>query len=128
MARPKKPKYELDFMVKQIDEYLEHINKAGLRPIVKECFLLNDWDEEYTYALVRNDETGKLSQSINKIVLHKEIFLERKLDDPNIKPAGIIFSLKQLGWKDVNGLSIEKTSGISDLVDSIEKAKDESKS
>lgn len=128
MARHKSDKYQISHMVKQIDEYLLHITGQGLRPILKECFLLNEWDEKYVYQMAAKEGNEELSNSINKIVTMKEIFLERELDDPNIKPAGVIFSLKQLGWKDVNGISIEKSGAAMDLVKSIEEMRNANKS
>jgi len=128
MARPKQDKYKLEYMLDKINEYLELCIKTDSMPISKECFLNNGWEVDYVYQLSTKEGYELLSSAIKKITDLKSIYIEKKLLDPNIKPAGMIFLLKQLGYKDVNGIEIEKSSGVMDLVKSIQEMKNENKS
>lgn len=96
MARPSFEKYNIDFMKKKIDEYIESRKKSI--PILKECCLLNDWDYDYVMKLQREHEG--LRQSIKKLLNWKEVKLEQGAMTGQLNTTMAVFSLKQLGWRD----------------------------
>lgn len=92
MARPNK--YNVSEMIDIIEEY---IKKTEL-PIFKEVCYINNWCDKYVYELAKkNDE---LSYSIKKLAMKKEVQLERGGLSGKYTPSMVIFSLKQLGWKE----------------------------
>ncbi|MBP5782341.1 MAG: hypothetical protein J6W04_02260 [Bacteroidales bacterium] len=123
-GRPKKPIYELPYMLKQIDKYLQDCNvdgsqytKAGQKkplrvPILKECCLKNGWNPIYVDELARENE--ELSLAIRELIGWKEIILEQGMLYGTIKHGAAIFSLKQLGWRDNTSISISKGEDIED--------------
>lgn len=124
MARPKNPKYEIPYMIKQIDKYLKSCNvdgsqhlKNGQRkpsriPIFKECCLKNSWNPQYVEELGRNNE--ELSASIKQLISWKEILLEQGMLYGTIKHGAAIFSLKQLGWRDNQNITFNKAEDVED--------------
>ena len=124
MARPKNPKYEIPYMIKQIEKYLKDCNvdgsqhlKNGQRkplriPIFKECCLRNGWNPDYVYELSR--ENDELSRSIKEVTSWKEILLEQGMLYGTIKHGAAIFSLKQLGWRDNSNITFSKAEDIED--------------
>ena len=94
MARPKKEKYNVDSICKEIDKY---INTVEL-PILKELCYLKNYNYDYIMQLQRKSD--KLSQSIKRLLNKKEVILERKGLNSEVNSTMAIFSLKQLGWKD----------------------------
>lgn len=116
MAKPGneyKSKYNIDFMIKQVNEYIER-NKRGL-PILKEVCLENEWDYDYVMQLQR--EHKELSQATKRLLSLKEIKLEKGALLGKIDKTMAIFSLKQLGWKDRNEHDINMGSGKDELAD-----------
>lgn len=93
MGRPKKEKYVIEKMVKQIKRYTDET----VIPILKECCFENDWCYDYVMQLQRDNPV--LSQSIRRLLTKKEIQLEKALYAGENNSA-FVFSLKQLGWKD----------------------------
>lgn len=92
-GRPKQDKYKLKNMVKKIKEYTENTTL----PILKECCFENDWS--YDYVMKLQLENPQLRQSIMKLLTKKEIALEKGLYS-GVNNTGMVFGLKQLGWKD----------------------------
>lgn len=92
-GRIKNPKYKLKSMVRKIDEYTENTTL----PILKECCFENKWSYDYVMELQR--ENPLLSQSIRRLLTKKEIALEKGLYS-GVNNTGMVFGLKQLGWKD----------------------------
>ena len=124
MARPKNPKYEIPYMIKQIDKYLRDCNvdgsqhlKNGQRkplriPIFKECCMKNHWNPQYVEELARNND--ELSASIKGLISWKEILLEQGMLYGTIKHGAAIFSLKQLGWRDNQNITFNKAEDVED--------------
>lgn len=86
-------KYKLNFMIKALREYTDNTEK----PILKECCLINEWDYDYFIQLQR--ENPVLRAEAKRLLLKKEVVLEKALDS-GMNNTAFIFELKQLGWKD----------------------------
>lgn len=86
-------KYNIKKIVAQILEYTETSNL----PILKEVCFQNEWDYDYILQLQREHELLRLA--IKRLLLKKEILLEKAMYTGENNTA-FIFSLKQLGWKD----------------------------
>lgn len=104
-GRPKKPKYEINSLIKVFDKYLNEKITQGQIPIIKECCLLNNLDYDYVLELRRThakDGNMELSRSIKKMLYWKEVICEKLLITGAGNTAGIIFILKQPahGWTD----------------------------
>ena len=93
MARPKSDKY--DNLKSDIIEY----TNTTEYPILKELCYQKHYNYDYVMQLQRNDE--ELSQSIKELIYKKESYLEREGIKGNIAQTMAVFTLKQLGWKDV---------------------------
>ena len=94
MARGRPPKYDTEEIIDIIEKYIEDTDL----PIFKEVCYLNNWDDKYVYALGRKNED--LSHCIKKMSNKKEVELERGGLTGKYNPTMVVFSLKQLGWKD----------------------------
>lgn len=94
MARPVSPKYELEFMLKRIDEYTDNT----VIPILKELCYQQYWD--YDYIIKIKTEKEELGRSIKRLLNKKEAQLEKLALMGKVSRTMAIFSLKQLGWKD----------------------------
>ena len=90
-GRPPKDKYNLDYMVGKINEYVE-ANKNKY-PILKECCLQNDWNYAYVRQLQMKHEI--LSNTIKKLLDYKEIQLEKGAISGALNTTMAIFTLKQ---------------------------------
>lgn len=97
MARPKSNKYKIKDMVKKINEYTDNTKLPDI-PILKEICVENDWNYDYVMQLQRNDK--ELSQSIKRLLMKKEVLLEKGMTGGQLVASASIFSLKQLGWRD----------------------------
>lgn len=117
LGRPPKDKYNIDYMIKKIEEYIEH-NKKGI-PILKECCFENDWNYDYVMELQRKHEN--LSQSTKKLLYLKEVQLEKGMLSNKLNASGAMFSLKQLGWSNNDKLTISHTNQ-SSLVDALKQS------
>lgn len=96
MARPVgtgMKKYKIKNMIKALREYTDNTEK----PILKECCLNNEWDYDYFIQLQR--ENPVLRAEAKRLLLKKEVVLEKALDS-GMNNTAFIFELKQLGWKD----------------------------
>lgn len=93
MARPKSDKYD-----NLKSDIIEYTNTAEY-PILKELCYQKHYNYDYVMQLQRNDE--ELSQSIKELLYKKESYLEREGIKGNIAQTMAVFTLKQLGWKDV---------------------------
>lgn len=94
MARGRPPKYDIEEIIDIIEKYIEETDL----PIFKEVCYLNNWDDKYVYALGRKNED--LSHCIKKLSNKKEVELERGGLTGKYNPTMVVFSLKQLGWRD----------------------------
>ncbi len=97
MARPKSNKYRIKDMVKKINEYTDNTKLPDI-PILKEICVENDWNYDYVMQLQRNNK--ELSQSIKRLLMKKEVLLEKGMTGGQLVASASIFSLKQLGWRD----------------------------
>lgn len=108
MARPVSPKYEIDFVIDTIYDYIEQTEL----PIFKEVCYLNDWNPDRIYQL--GQQSDELLSAIKKIHCKKEVELEKGALTGKYNPTIAIFSLKQLGWKERQevdiGTSIESVN------------------
>jgi hypothetical protein len=93
MARPKSNKYD-----NLKSDIIEYTNTAEY-PILKELCYQKHYNYDYVMQLQRNDE--ELAQSIKELLYKKESYLEREGIKGNIAQTMAVFTLKQLGWKDV---------------------------
>ena len=126
MARRKQEKYEIPYMVKQINKYLRDCNVDGSRrmkngqrkplriPIFKECCIKNGWNHDYTYELARKPGNEALKEVIDEVITWKEILLEQGMLYGTIKHSAAIFSLKQLGWRDNSQITFSKAEDVED--------------
>lgn len=102
MARPKSPKYEIDFILDTMEDYIESTEL----PIFKDVCVKNNWCSDYIYQLSVNNE--ELSRCIKKLSDKKEVELERGGLTGKYNKTMAVFSLKQLGWKDK--IELEQTN------------------
>lgn len=94
MARGRPPKYDIEYIIETMDRYIEETEL----PIFKEVCYLNNWNTKYIYELGSKNE--ELSDTIKKLSDKKEVVLERGGLIGKYNPTMVVFSLKQLGWKD----------------------------
>lgn len=86
-------RYNIKTMVKKIHKYTEEHEF----PILKECVFLNNWNYDYFMELQRNNEV--LRKEASRLLCKKEIAAEKYLVTGQ-NNTGMVFILKQLGWKD----------------------------
>lgn len=115
MGRPKSDKYDIDKMVNIIEEYT---NDTEL-PILKEVCYLNNWNYDYIMQMQRDNES--LSHSIKTLLNKKEVQLEKGGISGKYNNTMVIFSLKQLGWRDKQDIDIhsEELSKVKELLTKI---------
>lgn len=94
MGRPKSPKYEKEFMLSALEDYMQ----SHELPIIKEVCYQNNWNYVYVMQMAEKDED--ISKSIKNLLAKKETELEQGGLSGKYKTAMAIFSLKQLGWHD----------------------------
>lgn len=82
-------------LVKDADEYI----REAMPPIVAEYANQHGISRQYIYQLGK--KYPEVNDTIKKIIDAKEICLERNGLNGNFNPAMAIFSLKQLGWRDL---------------------------
>ena len=123
-GRPKKPKYKTKFMVKKIQEYVDDCNVDGSHflpngqrkpiqvPILKECCLKNGWNYDWVMQMQRDNE--ELQDAVHVLLGWKEIILEKGMLTGVFRPGAAIFSLKQLGWKDSQDITLQKQETVED--------------
>lgn len=116
MARPKTGKY--DNLKKDIEEYT---NKTEY-PILKELCYQKHYNYDYVMQLQRKDEG--LAQSIKELLYKKEAYLEREGIKGNIAQTMAVFTLKQLGWKDVIESQVQEEQRIQ-IVNDLPKEEEE---
>lgn len=97
MARPKTNKYKIKEMIQKINNYTDNIKLPDI-PILKEICVENDWNYDYIMKLQRGNE--ELRQSIKRLLMKKEVLLEKGMTGGQLVASASIFSLKQLGWRD----------------------------
>lgn len=110
MGRPKSGRY--DNIVDIIYDYTE---KTEL-PILKEVCYQNNWSFQYVMDMERKDEA--LKEAIKNLLAKKETELERGGLTGKYQQTMAIFSLKQLGWKDIidtNTTNTQKIVIVNDL-------------
>lgn len=100
MARPVSEKYKIDFVLKQMNDYIDTTEL----PIFKEVCYLNNWDTARIYQL--GNEHEELLDTIKKLSNKKEAELEKGGLTGKYNPTMAVFSLKQLGWKDRQELDV----------------------
>ena len=94
MARPISEKYKTEFVLKQMNDYIDNTEL----PIFKEVCYLNNWDTARIYQLGNAHE--EILDTIKKLSNKKEAELEKGGLTGKYNPTMAVFSLKQLGWKD----------------------------
>lgn len=100
--RGRPPKVNIDDLIRGADEYIEKAEP----PIIAEYAHLHGITRCYLYQLAENN--SDLSNTIKKISEAKEVKLEKNALNGKYQPTMAIFSLKQLGWKDVQDVIDEK--------------------
>lgn len=123
-GRPKKPIYEIPYMINMVDKYLQDCNvdgsqvtKTGQRkplriPVLKECCLKNGWNYDYVKQLQQDNQD--LRDKVQELLGWKEVLLEQGMLYGTIKHGAAIFSLKQLGWRDNSLVTFNKGEDIED--------------
>ena len=96
-GRPKK--YTEDVLLSIKDKLNEYIKDTKI-PIIAEFAYQNDIPRD---ALYKNEE---LKYTIKKLIDKKEAQLEKLALNREINHGMAIFSLKQLGWKDVQEVEV----------------------
>lgn len=96
----RQPKYETEYIVEQIELYLEREEI----PILKELCYEQNWDYDYFMVLRGRDE--EVDRSIKKLINRKEAQLEKLALQGKIDKTMAVFSLKQLGWKDRQEIAV----------------------
>lgn len=96
----RQPKYETEYIVEQIELYLEREEI----PILKELCYEQNWDYDYFMVLRGRDE--EVDRSIKKLINRKEAQLEKLALLGKIDKTMAVFSLKQLGWKDRQEIAV----------------------
>ena len=94
MARPISEKYKTDFVLKQMNDYIDNTEL----PIFKEVCYQNNWDTARIYQL--GNEHEEILDTIKKLSNKKEAELEKGGLTGKYNSTMAVFSLKQLGWKD----------------------------
>lgn len=94
MARP--TIYNWEEIIKTIEQYI----KDTELPILKEVCYLNGWN--YQYIRDNEKKNDALKYTIKKLTAKKEVELEKGGLTGKYNPTIVVFSLKQLGWKDKN--------------------------
>jgi len=92
-AKGKNNKYNIPKMIRILRKYTETHDY----PILKECCLENGWSYNYFIDLQRKNE--ELCTEARRLLDLKEVKLEKALLTGQ-NNTGVIFALKQLGWKD----------------------------
>lgn len=116
MPRGRPKKYNIKQMIKIINEYTDKINLPDI-PILKEVCVNNEWNYDYIMQLQRDNK--ELSQSIKRLLMKKEVLLEKGMTQGELIASASIFSLKQLGWRDEAKIEILEDSN---EVDELSKA------
>ena len=105
MAKRGRPKKHIN-----IQELMNaYINETDI-PIVSEFAYMNDISRQYLYEL------PELSDTIKKLITKKEAQLEKLALTGKINHGMAIFSLKQLGWKDVQDIRSENTANVEVII------------
>lgn len=100
----RQPKYETEYIVEQIELYLEREEI----PILKDLCYQQNWDYDYFMVLRGRDE--EVDRSIKKLINRKEAQLEKLALQGKIDKTMAVFSLKQLGWKDRQEIAVSDDS------------------
>lgn len=111
MTRGRPKKYNIKEMVKIINEYTNKTNLPDI-PILKEVCVANDWNYDYIMQLQRDNKD--LSQSIKRLLMKKEVLLEKGMTQGELVASASIFSLKQLGWRDEAKIEISENNAEED--------------
>lgn len=96
IARGQTSKYNIAHMIKIIREYTDDSDL----PILKECCYQNDWVYDSVMQIQQKHED--LREEIKRLLMKKEVCLERGVHAGKLKETMAIFTLKQPahGWKD----------------------------
>jgi N-glycosylase/DNA lyase len=92
----KNSKAKNEDILRKLDKY---INETDI-PILAEFCYLNNIRRQFLY------ENKLMSDSIKKLIEKKESQLERKALNKEIEKTMAIFSLKQLGWRDIQEMNV----------------------
>ena len=115
MARPSTGKY--DNLVKDIKEYTKNTDY----PILKELCYKKHYNYDVIMAKQRDDE--ELCQSIKELLYKKEAYLEYNGVHGKLSNTMAVFTLKQLGWRDL--VEINNRTEISKLDELLKEIKKE---
>ena len=96
MANRKRTQKQKDDLLARLEKYVEETDI----PIVAEFAYQNRVRRQYLY------ENPLFQDSIKRLIDKKEAQLERGGLDKSIDKTMAIFSLKQLGWKDVQDVNV----------------------
>lgn len=116
MARLRSDKYNIEEMCNIIDDYTD----STYVPILKEVCYQNHWNYDTVMKYQRENE--ELMQSIKRLLDKKEADLERGGLTGTLNKTVVVFSLKQLGWKDkqeteLTFKDVETFEGLKGLLD-----------
>jgi hypothetical protein len=94
---------------KEIAAMLEAYTDSKDIPVLAEFAYQNNIRRDYLYEMAKDDED--LSNAIKRCAEKKEAQLEIKSLKGEINPTQAIFSLKQLGWTDKQGIELTGKDG-----------------
>lgn len=113
MARPKTGKYN-----NLMQDIIEYTDKTEY-PILKELCYQKNYNYDYVMQMQRENE--ELSQSIKRLLYKKEVYLERNGLLGNIQQTMAVFTLKQLGWRDMPEQENKDLTKVEELLNKISK-------
>ena len=106
--------YDIDLMIQQIEDYLAEKEKGF--PILKECCLQYGWSYDTFMRLQR--ENPDLREAAERLLMTKEVALEKGGLLGKFDRTVVVFSLKQLGWRDKIDLDVKHTK--TEVADTLE--------
>lgn len=112
IGRPKGSyeKYSPKFRIQLLNKFLNYIKRTQI-PIIQEFCYKHNIPKSSIY------EFDEFSEPLKMCIAKKEANLEKLGLKNKLNPTVTIFSLKQLGWKDTNTITINKTNYSDDDID-----------
>lgn len=104
------PKYQPKELQIAVDKYFDKCAEQNIRPTVTRLCLELGFSSRQSIYDYKNRNNNQDSACIIKTALLKcQAYLDDQLLNPKVSSAGVIFALKQHGWKDKT--EIEHSTG-----------------
>lgn len=95
------PKYEPKELQIAVDKYFTKCHNNDVRPTVTRlCLELGFSSRQSIYDYKNRNNNQQSACIIKKALLQCQAYLDDQLLNPKVSSAGVIFALKQHGWKD----------------------------